>query len=302
MKKKKIVCFGVLTSILLGGSTFVNTASAAETPKEQTTITNLSDFYKEGAQGAIEDIDIKINNMIKGIPKDLMFDNMRSSALGEDFKVSGINIIETNITNTKPIFLGDNLFINNTNQDQTYNSSIFSQAITQTTSTSTQLGFKTSATVKGKVGIPFIAEGEVSATLEFNFANTNTNTTSITNTITAPSQPVKVPTNKIYKTEVYFEQKSTSGQVEMYADTLTGVQIGGFSILFIGDALDKTKDTQGLIKSPNDPRQVRTKGIGHFTIEHGTNLIVKTYDVTSEQSYSDQNSGKLIDTKIIPLQ
>ncbi|MFZ4201254.1 ETX/MTX2 family pore-forming toxin [Lysinibacillus sp. NPDC056220] len=81
--------------------------------------------------------------------------------------------------------MGENTFINNLEQEQTFNITSFSESITKSTS----------ITTKGKVGIPFVAEGEVSAILEFNLSTT----ISTTSTITANSQAVKVPPNKIYR-------------------------------------------------------------------------------------------------------
>ncbi|MEC1982643.1 ETX/MTX2 family pore-forming toxin [Bacillus cereus] len=151
------------------------------------------------------------------------------------------------------------------------------------------------------MGIPFLAEGEVSVTLEFNFSNTNTNINSVTRTISSPSQPVKVPANNIYKTEVYFEQKSTSGQVEMYADILGYLKNASLLQPTLSWALNTTADTQDLIISPDDSDRVRVKGTGDFTIEYGTDLIVRTYDVTSTENYLNQGAGKLIETKRISL-
>ncbi|UZN01056.1 epsilon-toxin family protein [Lysinibacillus sp. MHQ-1] len=106
-----------------------------------------------------------------------------------------MNFKQNNVTNVVPIFMGENTFINNSEQEQTFNITSFSESITKSTSTSIESGFKSSITTKGKVGIPFVAEGEVSAILEFNLSTT----ISTTSTITANSQAVKVPPNKIYR-------------------------------------------------------------------------------------------------------
>lgn len=250
---------------------------------------------------AIQDVYGNIDMMLKSVPTRVPFGTKgwqrTNSVYGDEYSLSGVNIQENSVTNVTPLFLGTNTFENKTNQEQTYNTTNFSQAIANTKSTAVQVGFKTSTTIKGKVGIPFIAEGEVSETLEFNVSDTTTNTKTQTNTITAPSQPVKVPANKIYRTEVYFEKKKTSGTVDLYADVLTGARQPIFGkIISVGTALDEAKNKNGLTKSPNDPNWVRSIGKGNFTIEYGTNLIVKTYDVTSKA-----RSTKLVDTKVIPL-
>ncbi|MEC1982644.1 ETX/MTX2 family pore-forming toxin [Bacillus cereus] len=152
MKKRKILCSSIIFSTLLGGSTLGNTVSAAETSIKKDNISNFNSFYQ---QKTLEDIDSKINNMTKAMPNrekwypEIVYPD-------DAFKVSGINIKENNVTNITPLFLGRNIFQNDTNQDQTYNTASFSQAVTETTSTATQVGFKTSPSAKkGRWEFPF---------------------------------------------------------------------------------------------------------------------------------------------------
>jgi len=293
MKRKYVSC-GIIISTLLGSGLFLNNVNAAEVHE-----TNILNMKNVGQQGAIQNIDDSIDKMIASIPPLFGFNPYyRTTIFGEDVDFSGINFKHSNVTSVVPMFMGENTFQNNSDLEQTFNTTSFSESITKSTSTTIQNGFKTSITTKGKVGIPFVAEGEVSATLEYNFSSTNTNTVSTTNTITATAQPVKVPPNKTYKAEVYFEKKSTSGIVEIYADVFTSVRaVNDGVVTSIGSALDKATNKYGLIKSPNDPKRVRAKGTGDFKIEHGTNLIVKVYDVTA----GTKSNSILVETKIIPL-
>lgn len=172
-------------------------------------IASAAEIETRSQQGAIQDVYANIDNMLASISTSIAGSKgwtRTSEIYGNSMNVTGVNIEETNITNVKPIYLGSNTFVNNTGIDQTYGTSEFSQAITTTTTTTTQNGFSSSTMVGGKVKIPFIAEGEVQETLEYNFSKTNENLKSETNTLTAPSQSVNVPANKIYKTEVYFEK------------------------------------------------------------------------------------------------
>ncbi|WP_242449344.1 ETX/MTX2 family pore-forming toxin [Bacillus thuringiensis] len=297
MKKKAIVC-GLLASTLLGGGTFVDAVSAAEIQK--TNHLNKYDSAQEKAlqdinQEALQDIDQKVNKMIDSIPPIFGSKYTRTDRYGESLTYSGINLKENNSTNVEPMYFGSNTFYNDTELEQSYNTTSFSEAVTKSTTTQTQNGFKSGVTTGGKVGIPFVAEGEVKINLEYNFTHTNSNTTSKTTTLTAPPQPVKVPAGKVYKADVYFEKKSTSGTVELYGDLLTGVVAEGRTS-FVGNVLHKATDTQGLIQSPEDSNKVRAVGKGTFTTEHGSNFIVKTYDVTS-----GQKSAKLVDTRVIPI-
>ncbi|MGG4440475.1 ETX/MTX2 family pore-forming toxin [Brevibacillus fortis] len=290
---KSILALTAIATLGTGlASSFPNVVSAAQ-------------IETRSQEAAVQDVYVNIDTMLATIPSGIPGLGSKGwhrtdLVYGNQYSLSGVNIQENNVTNVEPLFLGRNTFTNTTDQDQTYNTSTFEQAVTTETSTSVQAGFTSSTTVSGKVGIPFVAEGEVSETLEFNVSDTTTNTKSKTNTIAAPSQPVIVPAHKTYRTEVYFEKKKTSGNVELYADVLTGAQ-DPFTreVLPVGSALDKAKNKNGLTKSPNDPNQVRSKGKGKFAVEYGTNLIVKTYDVTS--GARSTNSGTLVDTKVIPL-
>ncbi|EOP80838.1 hypothetical protein IGM_05808 [Bacillus cereus HuB4-4] len=298
--QKKVMLYGLLAGTLLGNVTLSTNVSAAEIEGSKNNIINTPTSKSQKAmndinQEAIQDIDQKVNKMIDSIPPIFGSKYTRTDRYGESLTYSGINLKENNSTNVEPIYFGSNTFYNDTELEQSYNTTSFSEAVTKSTTTQTQNGFKSGVTTGGKVGIPFVAEGEVKINLEYNFTHTNSNTTSKTTTLTAPPQSVKVPIGKVYKSDVYFEKKSTSGTMELYGDFLTGVVAEGRTS-FIGNVLDLATDKQGLIQSPNDPNKVRAVGKGTFTVEHGSNFIVKTYDVTS-----GQKSAKLVDTKIIPI-
>lgn len=256
-----------------------------------------------GTQGAIQDIDKTIADMVAAIPSDGLAVNTywcRPCISWKDaIYYSGVNIESSNVTNVTPLFLGENTFNNTTPLEQTYYTASFSQEVTTSKSTTTEHGFSSSTEVGGKTGIPFVASGEVKETLEYNFNHTDTQTTSITTTIASPPQPVTVPANKIYKAQVYFEKNTTSGNVELFADVLTC--FGSYGVIYpIGKAIEMTDNTYGLIKSPNDSKQVRAKGKGKFKVEYGTNLIVNIYDVTAEKADTVEES-KLVKTKVIPI-
>lgn len=289
--KGKLIISGVLASSLLGGSVYSMPANAAEVQKKQNT---GIDYKGIGQQGAIQDIDRKIDNMLASIPGTIESEGWKRFGQGE-VKISGVNIEENNVTQIVPVFFGSNTFENTTDRDQTYNTSVFTEEITKTTTTQIENGFKTELAVEGKVGIPFIAEGKITTTLGYNFTHTSANTESVTNTISAPSQPTVVKPHTITRVDVYFEKKSTSGNVKLYAD-VNQMIISGRNLDSIGNGIDRAIDTQGLIRSPFNPDMVRVKGTGNFITEHGTNFIVKTYDITA-----GEQSAKLIDMKRIPL-
>lgn len=304
---KKLIVSGIVVSTLLGGT--INSVYA-----DQIQSNDNVQYKNVGQQGAIKDIDKTIDQIVESINNNIPIVNW-IRLINEDkaiIKYSGINIKEKNVTNVLPLYLGSNIFSNNGNVDQTYNTSVFSQAITYTTSTSVQHGFKSGIKSTIAASIPFLVDGKTEVSLEYNVSSTGTNTKSETNTITAPSQSVKVPKGKIYKTEVYFEKKSTSGTVNLFADVNQGItnnyrpNLG--STAKLSHVLNSATNKYGAIQSPNDPDSIRIKGSGTFKTEYGTNLIVDTYDITSKPELQFKNlidseieSTKLVDTKIIPL-
>ncbi|MRB36787.1 hypothetical protein GH861_27170 [Bacillus thuringiensis] len=302
----KLLVSGVLISTLFGGA--INNVHA-DTIKNDSNFLNTK-LGQVGQEGALQDIDNILNQLVDSINKNSPL--MTHIALADNGIVnySGININQSNVTNVIPLFLGNNTFSNTSSEEQSYNTSIFSQAITYTKSTSIQNGFKTGLKVGGKAGIPFVAEGAVETSLEYNFSSTGTSTSSETNTITAPSQPVKVPAGKTYKVEVYFEKKSTSGTVDLFADVNQGVRGNRLHPDFakLSHFLYRAEDKHGVIQTPNDPDSIRIKGSGNFRIEYGTNLIVKTYDISSKPNLkfrslinSELESDILVNEQIIPL-
>ena len=260
----------------------------------------------EQRQFWVQDIDTTIDDMLRAIPSNGLaievYHRQPLYNIKDAVYYSGTNIESSNITDIEPLFLGENIFDNSTPLEQTYYTSSFSQEISYTTSTSTEHGFKSATEVTAQTGIPFLVKGEIKETLEYNFSHTETTTKSVTNTITAPSQPVIVPANKIYKSQVYFQKNKTTGYVELFADILTGfASVDAGRVFPISEALKLTKDTYGLIQSPHSSLEVRAKGTGTFKVEYGTNMIVKTYDVTSNSRTDLLDENMLVDLKIIPL-
>ncbi|WP_430536439.1 ETX/MTX2 family pore-forming toxin [Listeria rocourtiae] len=212
----------------------------------------------------IQDVDEKLQKMVSSVPY-----NFHSPyvLMGEaNYDVFGTNILKTNIKETIPLHVGQNIFENPFSHESNYQTSIFSKAFTQTTTTTIQNGFKIGVTAKGKAGVPFVAEGEWSTTLEYNFSHTQANMNSETITLTAPAQPVKVPANKTYKVVVLFEQTKVSGQVELFADVGQSVFSAG-RLSRVGLIINRAQDKQGMVQSPIDPEKVRVRGSGSFTTE-----------------------------------
>ncbi|WCH49920.1 epsilon-toxin family protein [Lysinibacillus sp. OF-1] len=291
MKSNKIILCAMMTSFLFVTGN-IYTAKATEIPE------NTHNIIKQ--QGvSIEDIDKKIDNMIASIPPLFGFlpYNRFPYMFGESVDVSGINIENTNVTSVVPLFIGSNTFENRTDRLITYNTSSFSKSITDSTTTQTLHGFKTAFEASGKVGIPLVTEGQIKTTLEYNFSNTDSTTKSVTTTYTATPQSIPVPPYTKTRTDVYLNQVSISGNVEIYADAITGIKAeSSGTVISIGAGLDLASNTYGLIRSPKDPDRVRAIGSGKFNLIHGADFFAITYDITYGEA-----SARIIDVREFSL-
>lgn len=238
-----------------------------------------------------------------------------------DLSISGEEIESLYYDSTIPKFLGENVFENNTDQEQSYNTSKFSETYTESTSTSVSKGFKIN--VGRDFTIPLILNEGGKINLEYNSGSTNTNTLSKTYTLEVPSQPVKVPPNKIYKAVVEYSQRTYKGTVKFYGrnthnpypiNTIktTGSYTGWMGMQEIkqftfndplykhydglSDSQKKEVENDGVVIIPFlGATFVVVEGKGSFEGVYGAKLNVKTYDIT------DKNNIKLVDSRSIDL-
>ncbi|MBN3522662.1 ETX/MTX2 family pore-forming toxin [Paenibacillus apiarius] len=232
---------------------------------------------------------------------------------------------------TLPVFIGENTFPNKTNEDQSFNTVKFSKTYTESNSTSVSSGFKVGGggDLGNKFILPLILEGAGKINLEYNTANTETNTTSESYTLEVPAQPVKVPPHKTYKTVVEFSQRTYRGDVVFTGQTgstmanrsiikATGVYTGWMGMQeskkfeynnFLGRhyaGLTSAQQqeiknagvhitTSGYGAAANAYSTVEVSGKGSFSGVYGAELIVTTYDVT------DENNAQLVNKRTVPI-
>jgi len=88
----------------------------------------------------------------------------------------------------------------------------YSESVQETTSTATQNGFKVGGSGDLFFKVPLLVEG-LKLNAEFNSSTTNTTTKSVTRTLTAPSQNIRVPSGKKYKAVAVLKQLNFWGDV-----------------------------------------------------------------------------------------
>ncbi|KNF08371.1 hypothetical protein CLPU_8c01360 [Gottschalkia purinilytica] len=272
--------------------------------------TSLEKEVSSDSQKSIVDIDAKLNNMVRSFVdnfnKQSNFHLIYTDFTYSNVLLSGTNLESTNVTKTRSLSFASSTLHNDTDQTQTLYSDEFSYTFTNSRTTTTTHGGTFGTNVNTKIGIPFIAQGELEIKLEYNFSSSNSNTTSESFTLTSPRQPVEVPPHKIYKVDTYYEQKHTSGNVQLNADVEGNIifqtNINGLpsrpEVKYIGNIYKGASDSvlDGITKSPHHPYAVRLIGQGKFEVEYGRNLLVKVYDITE-----DKDSPSLVDTLTIKL-
>ncbi|GAC42378.1 ETX/MTX2 family pore-forming toxin [Paenibacillus popilliae] len=231
---------------------------------------------------------------------------------------------------TIPVFVGENIFTNNTNEEQTYNTSKFSKTYTVSQSTSISTGFKVGGLgeLVNKFILPLILKGVGKIDLEYNTGSPETKTTSESDTLEAPAQPVKVPPHKTYKAVVEFHQRTYRGDVVFTGRTentkanrsvikATGICTGWMGMQtskqftyddFLGrhyagltaSQQQEIKNagvqitTSGTGVDANAFTSLEVSGKGSFSGVYGADFTVTTYDVTDGEP-------QLVDNNTIPI-
>ena len=233
---------------------------------------------------------------------------------------------------TMPVFIGENTFPNNLDEEQSYNTLKYSKTYTESTSTSISSGFKVGGAgdLGNKFILPLILEGAGKINLEYNTGSTETNTTSESYTLEVPPQPVKVPPHKTYKTVVEFSQRTYRGDVVFTGRTestmanrsiikATGIYTGWMGmqtskqftydnflgVHYAGLTASQQQEiknagvqitTSGYGAAANRFSSIEVTGKGSFSGVIGAELIVTTYDVT------DGKSARLVNQRTVPIE
>lgn len=198
------------------------------------------------------------------------------------------------------IYVGENVFENTTDTDQSYVTTSYSKAVTQTVSTATTKGFKLDGQgLEFKLPL-FIGSNKITAS--FNSGTTNTNTNTITETITSGAQPVRVPAFKKYKVTTNLEEISFNGTFDykatgtnLYNDiTAKGMWIDRWGTPYrktynfhesVGNEWMSLNSSQKAsineIEINPSNNSMTVDGSAEVTGTLGTRMVIKTYDITN---------------------
>lgn len=175
-----------------------------------------------------------------------------------------------------PEYVGENVFHNDSPTEQTYSTTTYSKAITETTSTTTTRGFTIGGDGK-TFSIPLIFSEGLNAMAQFNSSKAEATTNSVTRTLTVPPQQVKVPAHKTYVAVVNLERKVFRGSLSYKAigtNLRTNITATGMWVSWYGTPSTRTFNfnnrTGDLWNKISFSEQNKVRGI---TMNSGSNSI-----------------------------
>lgn len=208
------------------------------------------------------------------------------------------------------IYLGPDILRNNTGITQTLNSTGFQRAIESTTSTTTTHGFTASYTATATIRVPFVT-GQVTTFLEYQFDTNNTNSTTVTNTFTAPPQSIIVPPHKVFRVDSFLELIYVEGETEIYADVFGSVtslvnnrRVRFNNLGWFLRHLQPGQEYNGFSPVTNNslPRDIqqgmRLTGRGTFSTQYGFRSFITVTDITDPTNTFLVDEFDLFTTKI----
>lgn len=205
------------------------------------------------------------------------------------------------ITDSENIFLGRNILNNVTDQEQTLSTSAFERTIENSVTHSTTHGFNLGVTASAKFKVPFVGETGMETTVEYNFSDTSSNTTSESYTYTAPPQNIIVPAHSSVEVIVRLNTVKAKGNVKLLSKISGNGVVKNFYPMspmpsmapqtfydIVNDASkhEKLKD----ISANSDGKTVNIIGAGTYESKYGTDFYVDVIPVDKNGKYL--NEGK----------
>lgn len=215
-----------------------------------------------------------------------------------------------------PLYFGDNTFTNNTDNQQTYNTPVYSHEVQQTTTVTNTKGFR-----MGDSGIlmklPLMMKEGMKISVPDNTSSTKSESTAIKDTLTSPAQPVVVPPHSKYQVKTYLVRNEFSGPVTyratgqlkntdihtkaMWVDA-TGtphtksVTIPDETVNYWHDLSDDRKNNISDFSINEDNNTFDFNGETFVEGVYGSTFAVETYDVTNSDS-----ADKLVDRQFVTI-
>lgn len=233
-------------------------------------------------------------------------ESLESKILSESVKledyITKFDIIQSGspvIENAKTIYAGRAVLTNNTNKEQKLKTDSFVHQESYTTTTKVVNGFNINASTTTKLNFDVLFGGietNISVSAGYNFSKENTNTSTITKTITIPSQEILVPANTSVEVIAYFTKGIAKGLTTLEA-TLEGTDFVGYTFkdksdnqiyasnqsLQIGEAVKYNiiNPSELYFDYADNPIRLIVKGTGEFSCDFSNQYKVSVTPITN---------------------
>ncbi|ELC8368404.1 ETX/MTX2 family pore-forming toxin [Clostridium perfringens] len=164
-----------------------------------------------------------------------------------DIILRGTPIIE----NFTTIYAGRSILTNNSNVDQKMRTDSYIHQESFTTSTKTTHGFNIGVKTSTKLKLNFLlgeAETTIDFTANYNYSNEQVQSSTVTKTITIPSQEIIVPANSQIEVVAYFNKGTAKGKVDLISNIVGQDKCTATSNLAPGGKYSKIIPLGNLVK------------------------------------------------------
>ncbi|MGC9299167.1 ETX/MTX2 family pore-forming toxin [Bacillus cereus] len=323
MRKKLIV---TTASLSLALTSFGSITSLAESNNQQNKrievngTTSNSSILSPITSNIITDVDQQMNKIsdyyynnnlkLKDIGDYYHIIRLENKNTTMSFSLNADDIKNLQYNDLQPQYIGENEFRNTTDQEQTFTTASYSQAVTNSVSSTVIQGFKATSTTS-LLKIPILLPEGINLNAEFNSASNTTTTNTTTETLTAPPQNIKVPAGRTYKVEVNLLKKKFTGDIDFHGkgtDVKSNLKVcatyygPGFprptkypsytystADMWRGLTTEQKKQITGV--NFNNNKDLTIDGTTKVEGIYGSNLEVVVYDITNK------NIPKMVETR-----
>lgn len=197
-----------------------------------------------------------------------------------------------------PLYAGGNTYNNPSDLTQTLTTSVYSQTVTNSYTTSTTTSWNFTFGEKSSLKVPILigeATGEVSWSIGVNTSSSDTSSTSISQTYSISPQNVLIPPHSNAQVAVYFNVASVSGTYTTYTRVPDIIQFNSISspdssashslYVSLPAAFQSDPTDFSFLSTVSESAGLYVKGSGNYTSQNGTDFIVNV-TITPESASS----------------
>ncbi len=191
------------------------------------------------------------------------------------------------VVSSAPFYLGCASLTNSTSSDQTLTSHSFSKAFTNTVSTTVTTGVSSTSKVSGSFSLSKVIGLGLEESVTVSYQDSNTQSESIKETHTAPSQKVFVPAQETRYVVSSLTQSTYTGDLALNANFTGGFTAKSLNgplpvVLNIYDTLSRAEDRGGQLPTGfslnSSTKRLDFQGTGTYTVKTGANFRVEVLE------------------------